>query len=128
MKKEDIDRLIEESLSKEEAEFYNQLEEPNLFKQWGNLYKTKMSGWSMIATFVQLLFTTLAFWTGFKFFTVESTSEMVFWGTCVIISVLGSAVLKMWHWMQMDKNTILQEMKRIEFQIAVLTEKMSDKK
>jgi len=37
-------------------------------------------------------------------------------------------MMKLWHWMQMDKNSILREMKRMEFQIAVLSEKISDKR
>jgi hypothetical protein len=36
-------------------------------------------------------------------------------------------MIKLWTWLQMQKNSILREMKRVEYQIAVLMEKISDK-
>jgi hypothetical protein len=32
-------------------------------------------------------------------------------------------MLKIWHYMQMDKNAILREVKRLELQVAILVEK-----
>ncbi|MBO6793161.1 MAG: hypothetical protein JJ895_04570 [Balneolaceae bacterium] len=128
MKKEEIDALIEESLSQDEAKFYHELEEPGLFTQWMNLYRTKFAGWMIVATIAQLIFTALAVWTGYRFFTAIEANETSFWGMCFILSVLGNAMLKLWHWMQMDKYAVMQEMKRIEFQIAVLTDKLTSQK
>jgi hypothetical protein len=36
-------------------------------------------------------------------------------------------MIKLWQWMQMDKETVMREMKRLEFQVAVLMEKNSDR-
>jgi len=126
MKKEDIDTLIKESLSNEDADFYNQLDEPGMFKQWGNIYTSKLGGWAVLLTFFQLIFTVLAVWLGVEFFTSEVSDSQLMWGAGLFMSLIAVSQIKMWHWMQMDKNTILQEMKRIEFQIAILTEKISE--
>tara|TARA_R110000868_G_scaffold410693_5_gene699847 strand:+ start:25148 stop:25540 length:393 start_codon:yes stop_codon:yes gene_type:complete len=128
MKKEEIDLLIEESLSIEDAEFYHNLDEQGMFKQWGGLYKGKLGKWAILVTTFQIIITVFAFWLGYKFFTVNDTILMAKYGAGMLIGVIMNGLLKQWHWMQMDKNTILLEMKRIEFQVAVLMEKISEKK
>ncbi|MEP1305723.1 MAG: DUF6768 family protein [Balneola sp.] len=125
MKKEDIDKLIEESLNKEEAEFYHGLEEESLIKQWGGLYTGKLKGWVFFSTIIQFLMVIAGFYCGYKFFTVSDSSELIRWGAGMFFAFIGSGFMKMWHFQQMDKNSILREMKRLEFQIAVLSEKLT---
>lgn len=127
MKKEDIDKLIEESLNKDEAKFYHELEEEGLFKQWGGLYTGKLKGWAILITIVQLIFTVATFYFGYQFFTASETGELFRLGGIFFIIFSATSMLKLWHWMQMDKNSILLEMKRLEFQVAVLTDKVSEK-
>ena len=127
MKKEEIDKLIEESLSKEDAQFYHDLDEQGMFKQWGGLYHGKLGKWAILVTTFQIIITLFAFWFGYKFFTVEDSILMAKYGVGLLIGVIMNGLLKQWHWMQMDKNSIMLEMKRMEFQIAILTEKLSEK-
>lgn len=127
MKKEEVDRLIEESLSKSDADFYHNLDEQGLFKQWGGLYTGKLGRWAILVTTIQILITLVAFWLGYKFFTAEDSLLMARYGAGMLIGVIMNGLLKQWHWMQMDKNSILLEMKRLEFQVAVLTDKVSEK-
>lgn len=124
MKKEDIDNLIEESLDAKEVQFYNELDEEGLFKQWGGLYKGAFKGWAILITTMQLILTGLTFYLGYAFFTEDLSTDLIHFGGLFFIVFISVAMLKLWHWMQMDKNSILREMKRIEFQIAVLSEKM----
>jgi hypothetical protein len=37
-------------------------------------------------------------------------------------------MLKLFHWMQMDKNAILRELKRVELQVGVLSAKLAEQK
>lgn len=127
MKKQEIDQLIEESLSKDDAEFYHNLDEQGMFKQWGGLYSGKLGKWAILVTTFQVSITILAFWFGYKFFTVQDSMLMAKYGVGLLIGVIMNGLLKQWHWMQMDKNSILLEMKRLEFQIAVLMEKSTTK-
>ena len=126
-KKEDIDRLITESLNKDEAEFYDNLDEQGIFKMWFSLYTGKLGWWAILVTCFQIVFTVLAFYLGYKFFTVESGIEMARYGAGMFIAIMFVQMLKLWHWLQMDKNSILREMKRLEFQVALLMEKIPEK-
>ncbi|GAB5408122.1 MAG: hypothetical protein BalsKO_04870 [Balneolaceae bacterium] len=128
MKKEEIDQLIEESLSKDEAQFYHDLDEQGMLKQWGGLYSGKLGKWAILITTVQLIATVFTFWAGYNFFTSIELQLTILWGAGMFIGLIMIAQMKLWHWMQMDKNTILQEMKRIEFQVAILMEKLNEQK
>ena len=127
MKKEEIDQLIEKSLNEEEAAYYHELEEQGVFSMWADVYKGKMRPWSLLIILFTIIFTGLTFWCGYKFFTVEGIEPMIQFGVGFIISMLLIQVLKIWHWMQMNKNDLLREIKRLEYQVALLMEKQSDK-
>lgn len=125
MKKEDIDKLIEQSLNEEETQYYNELEEKGLLKQWLGLYKGVFKGWAILMTIVQLALTVVMFYLGYEFFTGSLSTDLIQMGAAFFIVFFTISMLKLWHWMQMDKNSILREMKRLEFQIAVLSDKIS---
>ncbi len=127
MKKEEIDKLITESLSKDEAEFYKSLDEENVFKMWSGVYTGK-NGWIAIIQSVFItIFVFAAIYCGYRFFTVETVAEMLRYGAGMFIFMMFTSFLKLWLWNQIDKNSILRKIKRIEFQVAVLMEKISEK-
>lgn len=122
---EDIDKLIKETLTQEEAKFYDELDEQNVLEMLGGLFKGKNS-WIMYV----MNFMTLMFFAGFivcvvKFFDTENTNELIMWSVGGIIALLAVSMLKIFAWLQMDKNALLREMKRLELQISSLSGKMS---
>ncbi|MFN1836023.1 DUF6768 family protein [Balneola sp. MJW-20] len=125
MKKQtdDIDTLITESLNKEEAEFYKNLGEEGLFAQWGGLYKGKLGKWAVLTTIIQLIVTVNTVWFSYLYFTANDPLLMARYGGIALIFLILNTAVKLWHWMQMDKNALLREIKRLEFQVSVLSEK-----
>ncbi len=124
MKKEveKIDELIKESLSQEEAEFYEELEEKDLFGKIGEVYKSKM-GWLVILMNIMHLIFFIAFvYCVVEFFNAEVTKELFIWSSAGFLCMIFMAMMKLYVWMQMDKNDILRELKRIELQISVLAQ------
>jgi len=127
MKKEEIDKLILQSLNKDEAEFYRNLEEEGVFKMWGRLYKGKNAWLAAVQSVLITIFVIIAVYSGYYFFTVETMPEILRYGAVMFMAMMFTGMMKLWLWMQMDKNAILREMKRIEYQVAVLMEDNSDK-
>jgi len=124
MKKEEIDKLITESLSKDEAEFYRNLEEEEgLLKSVTGLYSGKLAWVTAVMTIVNLIVLIIAIYSGYHLFTSESSVEMLHFGSIMFIALMFASMIKLWTWLQMQKNSILREMKRIEYQVAVLMEK-----
>ena len=52
---EEIDQIIKESLTKEEAQFYDDLDEQNLIQMFEDLFKTKQSWLIIIMNIVNLI-------------------------------------------------------------------------
>ena len=124
-KKEEIDQLIKESLTQEEAKFYDELEEQNLLNQLGDLFKTKMGWLIVIMNIVTLVMFVLSIYCVVQFFSTDITNELIMWVGAFFICWTAVAMMKLFVWLQMDKNALLRELKRLELQIAAMTNKFS---
>lgn len=122
---EDIDQLIKETLSKEEAKFYDQLEEQGVWGMIIGMFKGKNKWIIILMNFMTLVFFGCFLYCIIKFFSVEDTKAVLQWGIGSLAFLLGVSMLKVFAWMQMDKNALLREIKRLELQISSLSGKMS---
>lgn len=123
---EEIDQLIKDTLSKEEAAFYDSLDEQNLFQMVFGLFKGKNAWLLIITNIMTVIFFGLFVYCSFQFFNVDTTEELLRWGFLTVMLLLSLSVLKIYAWMQIDKNAILREMKRLELQVMSLSGKLSD--
>jgi len=120
---EKIDDLIKEALSQEEAKFYEELEEQSLFGKIGEVYKGKLGWLAIIMNIVHLLVFLLFIYCMVAFFKAEEVKELIKWASGGFLFMMMAAMMKLYIWMQMDKNDVLRELKRLELQIAVLANK-----
>ncbi len=120
-KTEKIDELIKETLSKEEAAFYDQLEEQNLIGKIGEVYRGKLGWLAIIMNVVTVLMFIAFIYCIVQFFNTDNTNELIKWASAGFLSMISMGMLKLFVWMQMDKNDILREFKRLELQIATLS-------
>lgn len=120
---EEIDRLIKQSLNKENAAFYDSLDEEGFFSKVKSLYTGKFGWMAILMAFVHTGVVVVSIYCAYHLFNTTDAALMIQYGTALFLAWSFGAMIKLWHWMQMDKNTILREMKRLEFQIAVLMEK-----
>ncbi len=127
MKKEsdDIDRLIKQTLTEEEAHFYDQLDEQGLFEMFGGLFKGKLSWLIILLNVVQVVAFVGAVYCGIQFFNTDVTNELIKWGIAGWFCLMVVTLMKLFTWMQMDKQAILRELKRVELQISILASKGS---
>ena len=123
---EDIDRLIKETLNEEEAKFYDDLEEQNLLQMVFGIFSGKNSWLVIVMSIVQVVFFGLFIYCAIQFFNVEQTNDLIRWGVFGTLSLMGSSMLKVFSWMQMDKKAIIREIKRLELQVSSLSGKISD--
>ncbi|MHA7059368.1 DUF6768 family protein [Aquimarina sp. M1] len=122
-KMEDIDQLIKETLTNEEAKFYDELDEQNLLEMVGALFKTKNS-WVIIVMFVvNLVVFGLFIYCLIQFLSTDNTNELIRWSAAGFFCIMITGMLKLFSWMQMDKNALLREIKRLELQISSIAVK-----
>lgn len=123
---EDIDQLIKETLTEEEAKFYDSLEEQTVLGMVFGLFKGKNKWILILMNVMTLVFFGLFIYCVIHVFDTNDTKELLKWGLGSIVFLLGVSMLKIFAWMQMDKNAILREMKRLELQVSSLSGKISE--
>ncbi len=124
-KMHDIDELIKETLTQEEAKFYEELDEQSLLGMVGGLFNTRNSWVIIMMLIVNLVAFTVFIYCLVQFLSTDNTNELIKWGCAGFFCVMLTAMLKLFSWMQMDKNALLREIKRLELQISSLAGKIS---
>jgi hypothetical protein len=121
----EVDRAIRQSLSTEDTELLGRLgADQALHRQVldtfeGQLRWFNAAGW--IAGFV--LFAVAGLF-GWRFWFAQQIEEMLRWGAVSALAFAGLALIKVWFWMELQKNAIVREVKRLELQVASLAERL----
>ena len=87
---EDIDKLIKETLTEEEAKFYDELEEQNIFQMIFGVFSGKNKWIIVLMSVVQIIFFGAFIYCAFQFFDTEKTNELIKWGFLGSISIMRS--------------------------------------
>lgn len=116
-----LDRAIREALSKEDAEFLARFEAQST--PVGEVLDTFRGRWALMNAFAAVItFASFGFFV-YSMWQVMQTTDLrmtVLWLTGAVVSALFVAMLKMWFFMEINKNQILREVKRLELQVARL--------
>jgi hypothetical protein len=117
----DIDEEIRRTLSGEDAKLLARFEsDPGLVRQVldlfsGNLRWISAAGWvAGLALFAAGAY----FW--WRFVHAEELRHMLLWIAPAAMCFLGLALVKIWFWLELQKNAVLREIKRLELQVASL--------
>lgn len=123
---EEVDLLIKEALTSEEAKFYDHLDEQNMLQMFGGVFDGK-NKWLIVImnvmTFVALGFLIYCI---VQFMNAEDTNMLIKWAAGGMICIMMMSMIKVFIWMQMDKNSVIRELKRLELQVSVLASKLSE--
>jgi hypothetical protein len=117
----DLDQAIRESLSAEDTKLFDRLgADQALHRQVlstfeGQLRWFNAAGW--IAGFVMFGVASVAAW---RFVQAQEVGEMLRWGAASGLAFAGLGLIKVWFWLELQKNAIVREVKRLEVQVASL--------
>lgn len=116
-----IDEKIKNELEREDAALNTaSSDSQGMFNMVVSAYQGGLGRWMILVTIVTLAVTALLFWSGYQFFTAASLSEQVHWGFCMLASLFIQVSLKQWTWMEMNRNSLLREIKRLELTVERL--------
>ena len=123
----ELDKKIREALRKEDAELFDDFgAEPSVFEMIFETFRGRHWWLSAITVFWSLVFFVLAIFSATKAVGTEDPSERTIWALAFVFCVLAVSMLKMWFFMEMNKNAITREIKRLELQIARLASRIKD--
>ena len=123
---EEIDELIKETLTEQEAKFYEELDEQNIFQMIFGVFRGKNSWINILMSIVQVIWFVLFIYCAIQFFNTDETNELIKWGIFGSLSLMASSMLKFYTWLQMDKKALIREIKRLELQVSSIASKLSE--
>lgn len=125
MTHQNIDDRIKEALSADEARVLSDFaEEPSMLDQALQLLQTRNRMLTLIAGLFSIAFLIFGFYSLWNFFNVEETKDLIMWAMAFGFSIAAVCMMKIWAWMEIEKNATIREIKRLELQVAILTQRL----
>lgn len=121
---EKIDKIIHEALNKEEAAYYDQLGEQSLLDMSIDVFKGRNKNIYILTLIMSFILFGGFVYCAIQFYNAVDIREMLIYGAIGFWLMLGVTGIKLWHWMQMNTNRLIREIKRLELQLA--STKMAD--
>ncbi len=120
---DDLDKQILEALKSEDAAVLSQYEsDASLPSMMAGLYQGRRRWINLSATVVTFAILVAQIWCGYKFFAAESTQALVGWATGFLTFFLWIVLMKLWFWLELLRNSVTREVKRLELQVALLNQ------
>ena len=120
----DIDDAIRAGLDADDRAFLASLDdERGLFRQLGDSLGGPLGGWAKVVfamTFVLGIMLVASVW---QLLTADTTRDQVLWATAAMALVMSTGFLKDWLFSRMNMFTVLREVKRLQVQVAMLSER-----
>lgn len=122
----DIDEKIREVLRKEDAELLEHYRnEQSLSQMVIDSFRSRHR-WAAVLVFtIGTVLFLLEFVLAYQFFQAESTRAMIAWSTGFVVCAIVLYALKVWYWLELNKNSLAREIKRLELELANLSRRLS---
>ena len=114
-----LDDDIRKALANGEAP-YDLDREEGLLGQWARIYRGKLRWMAIFATIESIAGLVLIVLAAVEFFQTDDTRWQIFYATAILLLAMLLLLIKLWGWMQMNRNSIQREIKRLELRILEL--------
>ena len=123
----ELDKRIQEALRKEDAEILDAFAgEPSIFEMLMETFRGKQRWLVFLTIFWTIVFMVLGVSCVVRFFQTDEMRDMLMWAAASAFFFSGVAMMKLWFWMELNKNSLTREIKRLELQIARLAARIKD--
>lgn len=120
-----LDREIREALLAGEPDEIRELgEEQGVFEMMGDVFRGRRRWLTILAYIYTLVFMVVGVYGVFQLIEIVDLQGLAIWGFVVFFSFQAVAMLKMWFWMEMERNTLSREILRLELRIVELGRKI----
>jgi hypothetical protein len=115
----DLDQVIRQTLSAEDAELLHRLgADQSLHRQVLATFEGRLRWFNAAGWIAGVVLFGVALITAFRFVNAQELDDMLRWGAASALAFAGIALIKVWFWLELQKNAIVREVKRLEVQVA----------
>lgn len=116
-----LDDQIRQALNEDEQALFDRLgADMSLNELMVAPFRSRMRWWSAYAFVMTFALFLVAVWCGWHFFTLDGASDRIFWGLCALAAMMAVSMLKLWFFMEMNRLSVVREIRRVELQLAAL--------
>jgi len=118
----ELDKNIREALRNEDADLLENFGgEASMFELVLDTFRGRHRWLAMLTCFWSLVFFVLAIISGVQFFQSPDSRTTMLWAIAFLFCMSAVSMLKIWFWMEINKNAIMREIKRLELRVVKLT-------
>ncbi|MBU0639505.1 MAG: hypothetical protein KKB50_11620 [Planctomycetes bacterium] len=96
--------------------------EEGIFRQMAGLFRGKLWWMAVLVTVESIVFSVLIVLAVVEFLQADDTKWQIFYATGILLLAILLLLVKLWGWMQMNRNAIQREIKRLELRMLDLFE------
>lgn len=115
-----LDQAIRQALSAEDAEFLARFDSESPMREALGTFSGQWGALNVFAALITFAMFGVFVYCTWNAFSAADLRDTILWGGGALLAMLGVAMLKMYFWMEMNKNVMLREVKRLELQVARL--------
>ena len=117
----DLDQAIRQSLSAEDTALLDRLgADPALHRHVLAMFEGRLRWLNILGSIVGVVLFGVGCVTAWRFLQAQEVRDMLRWGAASAFAFAGITVIKLWFWLELEKNAIVHEVKRLELQVASL--------
>ncbi|QDV38808.1 DUF6768 family protein [Tautonia plasticadhaerens] len=116
----ELDALIREALSREEAALFDRLGPPSLPDLLTETFRGRFRWINLFGGLLSFVFFGLAVSCAVMIFRTDDVPRLFRWGLGFSFSISAVLGLKLWFWMEMQRHATSREVKRVELAVAHL--------
>lgn len=121
-----LDKSITDALS-EEHEIGEFGDEQGILEQVTATFRTKSRWLVAISIVFGLVFMGVGIYSLVQFLELKETVQALPWAVLLIFSLMAITAMKIWYWMELNKNAILREIVRLERRVEQLHQALTDR-
>lgn len=118
----DVDAMIREALSQEDAEVWDSLVEgPSIHETVTAVFRGRNRWLTLGAVLATLGFMVIGVYAVTRYLGTSDLGQKLDWGGVTLFCMLAMGACKLWYWMEMQRTALSREIKRLELQVAHLS-------
>ena len=124
---DELDRLIREALEESDAELHEQLGEPSLPGLLAEAFRGRHRFFAVGGAVAIAVFFLLGIAGAIAFAQASESREMMLLGGATALCFGVVSLIKIWTWLEMNRQSLLREIKRVELQVVRVAQKVAER-
>ncbi|MGI9014284.1 MAG: DUF6768 family protein [Phycisphaerales bacterium] len=91
-----------------------------LFEQVAATFRGRMRFWIVMTWVGAMILVGVFIWSAISFYAADHTRDWVLYASIAMLCFMGIGHIKLWYYMEMNRNTHTREIKRMELMLARL--------